>query len=709
MLVFFDANGNEIDMATNLLTSALIHSMARDFSVSDLIRTAESLKANGQKNSVEMLYKTWVEHNQDHPLLYAILFNYSVVLSDENKLDEAQKQLERAIGINADFMPAYINLGRIYERKGRVGMAIIQWSLAVDRMAAVNGQAITHKTTALNQSARALEQANKDEAAEQMLSQSLELDPRQREDIQHLIALRQRQCKWPVMQTTERLERTALMEGISPLSAAAYTDDPMLQLALAAHYNKVDVGLLRSAMTSWPRADQKNGPLRIGYLSSDLREHAVGYLMTEVFAQHDRDKVEIFAYYCGPESNDTLHQHFQQSVDHWVSISHLDDEAAARRIADDGIQILVDLNGYTREARLKLVARRPAPIIVNWLGFPGTMASPYHQYIIADDWIIPKESEIFYSEKVLRLPCYQPSARNRKVADRPVSRTDSGLPEDAIVYCCFNGAHKINRFTFDRWLMILERVPKSVLWLLGSNEETDNRLRSYAAERGIAGERIIFATKLANPYHLARYVLADLFLDTTPYGAHTTASDALWMGVPVLTLSGRSFASRVCGSLTRAAGIPELVTTTPEEFVDRAVELGNTPVKLKAFRERLRRTRDTSTLFDLPLLVQRLEGLYEQMWHDFEQNRLPRPDLANLDVYLEVGSQIDHEEVEVQSLPDYRAWWTSLLAERDRFRPVETDRRLATSASEPRTPQTQEPWNTAVREERAHGPVPVLC
>jgi len=257
--------------------------------------------------------------------------------------------------------------------------------------------------------------------------------------------------------------------------------------------------------------------------------------------------------------------------------------------------------------------------------------------------------------------------------------------------------------------MILERVPKSVLWLLGSNEETDNRLRSYAAERGIAGERIIFATKLANPYHLARYVLADLFLDTTPYGAHTTASDALWMGVPVLTLSGRSFASRVCGSLTRAAGIPELVTTTPEEFVDRAVELGNTPVKLKAFRERLRRTRDTSTLFDLPLLVQRLEGLYEQMWHEFEQNRLPRPDLANLDVYLEVGSQIDHEEVEVQSLPDYRAWWTSLLAERDRFRPVETDRRLATSASEPRTPQTQEPWNTAVREERAHGPVPVLC
>jgi predicted O-linked N-acetylglucosamine transferase (SPINDLY family) len=683
--------------------------MARDFSVSDLIRTAEALKLNGQKNSVEMLYRTWVEHNQDHPLLYAILFNYSVVLSDENKLDEAQSTLEKAIALNADFMPAYINLGRIYERKGRVGLAIIEWSMAIDRMAAVNGPAITHKTTALNQSARALEQANKDEAAEQLLAQSLEIDPRQREDIQHLIALRQRQCKWPVLQPTERLERTALMEGISPLSAAAYTDDPMLQLAIADHYNKLDVGILHSAMTRWPRALKTDGPLRIGYLSSDLREHAVGYLMTEVLAQHDRSKVEIFAYYCGPEANDPLHLHFKDSVDHWVPINHLDDEAAAQRIADDGIQILVDLNGYTREARLKVVARRPAPIIVNWLGFPGSMASPYHHYIIADDWIIPPASEMFYSEKVLRLPCYQPSARDRKVADRPVSRKESGLPEDAVVYCCFNGAHKINRFTFDRWLMILERVPKSVLWLLGSNEETDKRLQDYAVQRGIAADRIIYATKLANPYHLARYVLADLFLDTTPYGAHTTASDALWMGVPVLTLSGRSFASRVCGSLTRAAGIPELVTGTPEEFVDRAVELGNAPVKLKAFRERLRRTHDTATLFDLPLLVRKLEGLYGQMWKDLEQNRLPKPDLANLEVYLQVGSQVDHEELEVQSIPDYRGWWTDLLSERHPFRPVTADRRLAASFADPAKPLSDEAWRTVAKEERVLRPVPVLC
>ena len=662
-------------MATELLASALIQSMAGNLSISDLIRTADTLKQSGAKDSVEALYGHWIEHNPEHPLLYAILFNYSVALTDADKLDAAQQCLERALVINPEFMPACINLGRILERKGRVGLAILQWSAGLSRMAAVNGAAIGHKTTALNQSARALEQANQDESAEDMLRQSLEIDSHQREVIQHLIALRQRQCKWPVMLPSERVELRALMEGISPLSAAAFSDDPLWQLAVAAHYNKLDVGRPPDALSAWPLAEKK-GPLRIGYLSSDLREHAVGYLMTEVLGLHDRSKVEIFAYYCGPESKDSLHERFKADSDHFVSISAMDDETAARRIAADGIQILVDLNGYTREARLKVVSRRPAPIIVNWLGFPGTMATPYHHYIVADDWLIPPTSEMFYSEKVLRLPCYQPNNRTRKVSDRPVSRQDSGLPADAVVYCCFNGAHKISRFTFDRWLTILERVPKGVLWLLSSNEATNQRLTAHAVARGIAAERIVFAAKLANPFHLARYVLADLFLDTTPYGAHTTASDTLWMGVPVLTLSGRSFASRVCGSLVRSAGLPELVTESADEFVDRAVSLGNDPATLLGYRERLSANRDTSTLFDMPLLVRKLEELYQQMADDFEHGVLPRPDLSNLDVYLEVGSEVQHEQVEVQSIADYRGWWTEMLEERHRFRPIDPDRRL---------------------------------
>jgi predicted O-linked N-acetylglucosamine transferase (SPINDLY family) len=667
-------------MATDILSAAVLQSMARSLSVPDLIRTTDRLRQSGQANSVETVYAAWIQHNQSHPLLYAVLFNYSVTLSDSGKLEPARDCLERAISLNPDFMPAYINLGRVYERLGSAGLAVIQWSAALAKMTAVNGAAVTHKTTALNQAARALETADQDESAENLLRESLELDCHQREVAQHLIALRQRQCEWPVVLASERVDERILMESMSPLSAAAYTDDPLLQLATAYYYNKTDTGTPAGAMDSWPGAAGGSAPLRVGYLSSDLRQHALGYLMTEVFGLHDRKQVEVFAYYCGPEAQDALHQKFKATADHWVSIGGLDDAAAARRIAEDGIQILVDLNGYTRDARLKLVALRPAPVIVNWLGYPGTMASPYHHYIVADDWIIPESHEIYYSEQVLRLPCYQPSNRHREVSPRQPSRSEAGLPEDGMVYCCFNGVHKINRFTFDRWLMILARVPGSVLWLLSSTDATKERLRSYASQRGIAPERLVFAEKVANPVHLARYVLADLFLDTTPYGAHTTASDALWMGVPVLTLSGRSFASRVCGSLVRAAGIPEMVCTSAEEYVDRAVAFGNDVASLQTCRETLRAGRDSCTLFDMPSLVRHLEELYQRMWQQYEEKRLPRPDLANLDVYLEIGSQVKHEELEVQSIADYHGWWQGMLAQRNKFRPVDPDRRLVGQA-----------------------------
>jgi predicted O-linked N-acetylglucosamine transferase (SPINDLY family) len=665
---------------TQYLNTEMMRPTTDELSVPDLIRAIEVLKQGGQLQAVGTLYAAWVEHNQSNPLLYAVLFNYAVALSDAEQLEAARQCLEQAIALNADFIPAYINLGRIHERLGSVPLALTQWSAALARMTAITGSAITHKTTTLNQSARALEAADQDEPAEQMLRHSLELDSGQREAVQHLVALRQRQCEWPAVLPSERVELRTLIAGLSPLSAAALTDDPLLQLAIAHHYNKLDVGdptdkiVKRAPVTAAP------GPLRIGYLSSDLREHAVGYLMTEVLALHDRQKVEVFAYYCGPESKDPLHNHFQSTADHFTSINKLDDAAAAQRISDDGVQILVDLNGYTREARLKVVARRPAPVIVNWLGFPGTMASPYHHYLIADEFIIPASHELYYTEKVLRLPCYQPSMRTRTVAQHFPSRTDVGLPENATVFCCFNGVHKIHPFTLDRWLTILARVPGSVLWLLGSNDATNERLRNYAAQRGIAKERLVFAQKLANPFHLARYGLADLFLDTTPYGAHTTASDALWTGVPVLTLSGRSFASRVCGSLVRSAGIPEFVCESAEHFVETAVRYGTDRRLLEPIRERLRAGRDTCTLFDMPLLVHHLEGLYAQMWHARETGSLPRPELKNLDVYLEVGSNQQPDALEVQTLADYHGFWLEKLARRHQYRPIDADSRLISPA-----------------------------
>ena len=654
--------------------------MTQELSVPDLIRSVELLRQGGQVHAARALYAAWVEHNANHPLLYAVLFNYSVTLSDTDQLEAARQCLERAIELNPDFMPAYINLGRVHERLGSVGAALAQWSAALARMSAVTGTAISHKTTTLNQSARALEAADQDAAAEQMLRHSLELDSSQREAIQHLVALRQRQCEWPAILPSERVEESALIRGLSPLSAAALSDDPLLQLALAHHYNRVDVGDPGALLSPRTPITAVPGPLRVGYLSSDLREHAVGYLITEVFGLHARERVEAFAYYCGPDSSDPLHQHFKATAHHFSSLSNLDDSSAARRIADDNVQILVDLNGYTRDARLKVVAQRPAPVIVNWLGFPGSMASPYHHYLIADEFIVPPSHELYYSEKVLRLPCYQPSLRARNLSPQRPTRTEVGLPEDAMVFCCFNGAHKISPFTFERWLSILARVPGSVLWLLGSTDPTNERLRSYAAERGIDKERLVFAQKLGNPFHLARYTLADLFLDTTPYGAHTTASDALWTGVPVLTLAGRSFASRVCGSLVRAAGIPELICESAREFVEKAVRYGRDRSLLEPLRERLRAARNSSVLFDMPTLVQELEGLYTEMWQAQQAGTLPRPDLQNLDVYLEVGASHALESVEMQSLPDYHGHWLERLARRHAHRPIAPDSRLLSPA-----------------------------
>ena len=349
------------------------------------------------------------------------------------------------------------------------------------------------------------------------------------------------------------------------------------------------------------------------------------------------------------------------------------------KIVSDGIDILVDVNGHTRDARTGVFARRPAPVQVNWLGYPGTMSTPYHHYIIADECHSRPEAELYYSEKVVRLPCYQANDRKRSVAPRP-SRAEVGLPDGAIVFCCFNGTHKITRFTFARWLDILNRVPDSVLWLLETSDETKNRLAEIAERAGIARTRIVYAPKIANAYHLARYPLADIFLDTVPYGAHTTASDALWMGVPVITISGRSFASRVCGSLVRSAGLPELVFSRPQDYVERAIAFGLNRAEIELYKQRLQAGRDRCVLFDMDLLVERLETLYAKMCSDHQSGLRLQPDLANLDAYLEAGIAHDHEAQELLAVEDYHGLYRQKLARMHRARPIPPDHRLWTEA-----------------------------
>jgi predicted O-linked N-acetylglucosamine transferase (SPINDLY family) len=660
----------------SVLAAYLERASAGTLTAVDMATATQMVRQSSGPAGVKALYDAWLARNDEDTLLYAVLFNYGVFLTELSDIDGARSCFDRAIALKPDFMPAHINLGRLYERLGSPDLALRQWDEVLRNMGHLTAASVLHKVTALNQTARVLETRHKDDAAELFLRLSIELDRDQGEALQHYLAARQRQCKWPVIVPWDKQRRSLLTANLSPLSAAVHTDDPMLHLALSWRYNKQEVPVEPADVVRdhWA-ARETSARLRIGYLSSDLRNHAIGYLMAELFELHDSGAVELFAYYCGPEMEDPLQQRIRASVDHWVPLQTLTDAEVARRIADDGIQILVDVNGYTKDARTKAVALRPAPVIVNWLGYPGSMASPYHHYVIADDWIVPPDSEIYYSETVRRLPCYQPNDRKRVVAATP-TREEAGLPEGAMVYCCFNGTHKIARFTFERWLTILGRVPGSVLWLLSADPVTEQRLRDYAQARGIAADRLIFAPKKANPEHLARYPLADLFLDTAPYGAHTTASDALWMGVPILTMSGRSFASRVCGSLVRAAGLPDLDCASPSEFVDRAVAMGRDRSIAQSYRERLAKGRDACVLFDTPMLTRELEELYRGMWDDFRAGRLPVPDLANLDAYLEIGADVDHEIEEVQALKDYKGWWREKLATAHALRPIPYDKRL---------------------------------
>ena len=670
-------------MSKDIFQTASQKAKAGDLPLSGVVAAATNLVAAGQVSQARELYEIWAAANSDDPQLHIALFNGAALSTQEGDPVRAETALRQAIALDPDFLPAHINLGSLLERAGAIDSAVAQWRDAAGKPLPVTGNSVLYVTTALKQITRVLSERQKGEAAELAARLCLEIDPNQRDAIEQLVALRLNLCRWPVTQPLERLGQNVITRNIHPLSMAAYTDDPLLQLGVADNYSKAQPYARPSNFSSDRRdapIDLKSRRLRVGYISSDLRDHAIGYLMAELFEVHDRSRIEIFAYYCGPDSTSELHHRIGKSVEHWCPISRMSDDTAAAKIAADGIDILVDVNGHTRDARTGVFARRPAPIQVNWLGYPGTMGTPYHHYIIADEAIIPPGTELYYSEKVLRLPCYQPNDRKRVIASQTPSRAEAGLPEDAFVYCCFNGTHKITRFNFLRWLDILKRVPNGVLWLLDGAEETKKRLHDFAEANGVAGERIVFAPKKANPDHLARYRLADVFLDTTPYGAHTTASDALWMGIPVLTVPGLCFASRVCGSLVKAAGLPDLVCTSMSDYVERAVALAGNPAHLAVLKRRMMLSRDNCTLFNTDLLARNLEELYFKMAADYARGILPQPDLANLEEYFEAGVALDHEGQETGQIADYRGVYKSSLAHRHRCRPLAADQRLWTES-----------------------------
>ncbi len=379
----------------------------------------------------------------------------------------------------------------------------------------------------------------------------------------------------------------------------------------------------RLAFQFSPR-DEGRQKIRLGYLSNDFQDHATALLLVETLEAYDGARFELHAYSYGRDDGKGMRARLRRAFDRFNDISQFSDEEAAKTINNDGIDILVDLKGFTEGTRTSILALRPAPIQVNYLGYPGTLGPNLCDYIVTDRFCTPAGSAGDFAESFAMLPhSYQPHGRRDTVALAP-NRTVTGLPEQGFVFCCFNQAYKFTPAVFDVWCRLLRYVPGSVLWLLATREAEGN-LRGEAWKRGVDGSRLIFAGDLPHAQHLARLQLADLVLDTSPYGAHTTASDALWVGVPVITRPGATFPSRVAGSLLYAVGLPELVVEDQDDYFDLAYALATDAARLRNLRRTLACNRPSAPLFDVKAYTLALESLYARMW---ERYRLGLPPAA---------------------------------------------------------------------------------
>jgi len=650
--------------------------------VGEILVNSETLASENDLNALKTLHVAWFDGNKDHALNYAIHYNYSVLLLRLGDTLAAKAALEQSIQLNPGYIPAQVNLGAVLEHLEGKLPALAQWLRVSEMLPQVTSDNIYNLKIAMKMAGRVLEDMNNHSAAEEAFRRCLDLDIEQPEVMHHYLSLVQQQCKWPIIRpwpSQRGITRGDLLADINPLTLAMYTDDPLFQLGNAFHFANTRAGRPSQSFVSRHPAllsAPSGGRIRIGYVSAELRNHAGGYLMAEVFELHDTSRFEIFAYSTVRGEGEEMAGRIRAATEHWIDISAMGDAEAGERITADGIQILVDMQAHTFGSRPTLMAMRPAPVLANWLGFPGSAGTAYHNYLIADDFVIPKDFELFYSEQIARLPCYQPNDRKRVVSSRQPSRQELGLPDDAMVYCAFNGQHKITHFTWRRWMTILSAVEGSLLWLLDSTPDINQQLKNLAEQHGVSADRILFAARIGNPDHLARYPLADLFLDTFPYGAHTTASDAMWMGVPILTLAGRSFASRVCGSIISAAGLPDLVCSKSEDYVARAIDLGHHPEKLLAYRQRLQGCRESSVLFDTPSLVRTLEERYDAMWRDYRQGRQRAPDLTNLDLYRKIGIEIDNDNVELVSVENYTDLYKENMINRSTYSFIRPDDRV---------------------------------
>jgi predicted O-linked N-acetylglucosamine transferase (SPINDLY family) len=531
--------------------------------------------------------------------------NMGIALQNQRKLDEAIAAYTRVLSLKPDFAYAYNNMGNALKDQGKLDEAMAAYERALDLK--------PNYAYAYNNMGNALKMRGRINDAITAYECALAIQPDYVAAEAELLHQKQHICDFNVTsispETSTRF--TGCSRIISPFAVLSWTDNPEEQLLhsrkWAAEYFKQPPYPLPARPKVYPTH------LKVGYFSADFHDHATMFLLSGLLREHDTKNVEVFTYSYGAEKSGDWRIKAECDGDHFFDVTDLTDEDVSDLARSHGLDVAIDLKGYTENSRSDIFQYRSAPIQINYLGYPSSMGAEFIDYIIADPLVIPPEHCKFYTEKIIFLPnTYQPNDNVRVIAHTTTRRSDFNLPDDSFVFCCFNNNYKISRREFDIWMRLLGKVEGSVLWLLNSNEWAKTNLQKEAEKRGIDSSRLVFAAVLPHAEHLARHKHADLFIDTFNYNAHTTASDALWSGLPIVTKQGKQFAARVCASLLTAVGLPELITHSDTEYERLILELATDPERLGAIRADLAENRLTKPLFDTKLYTRHFEkGLWQ--------------------------------------------------------------------------------------------------
>ncbi len=567
-------------------------------------------------NSAVDSYRKALSLRPNYPEAYNSL---ATIISQQGKPDEAIQLFNQAILLKPNYAEAYFNIGIVLKKQNRLNEALESYKKAIN-LKPNYVESFYNMATIFQEQGKLNESIN-------YYDKAIQIRPDYFKAQAQKLYYNAQICDWKTIQKDKHIIPTlgTHTNHIPPFTMLSFEDEPRNHYLRSKLYAKKNY-LQKQIPFEITHKVSKRQRLRIGYFSADFQNHATMYLASKLFENYDKKKFEVYVYSFGKSSEqDDVRVKLKNSVDYFKDVIDLSDMDIAVLARQDQIDIAVDLKGYTKESRTGIFAYRAAPIQINFLGYPGTMGANFFDYIIADLTIIPETKRSFYSEEIIYMPyTYQPTSHASVVSNKVFTKSEMNLPNNSFVFCCFNNSYKISLNEFSIWMRILGKVDNSVLWLIETNKWAKKNLIKEAINHGIDSNRLVFATQLSHSDHLARLKLADIFLDTFNYNAHTTTSDALWAGIPVITKPGNSFASRVAASIVKAVGLQELVVKNEKEYENLILDIANSPKKLFKIKEILSSNRLSKPLFNYEMYISHLEDAYKQVFENYSKGNKVR-------------------------------------------------------------------------------------